>query len=174
MISHGADSKIPSNSSNTTRIRLTRSTARNTLTITATLTTSDVNTTPSPITARSAKDVNLFGIRVHRSSNAIESDISNRDARSGFSSRRSVFVILLDNDAIVRDAGNLVVGVSDILDGTGGVVDGLDAEAVGGVCDGVAGDDDVGDVVVVAAADTADRNAVAAGTSVIGESDAGA
>lgn len=71
-------------------------------------------------------------------------------------------VVLLNEDAVLGDLGEGDVGVGDLVDLAGGVLHGLDADAVGGVGDLGVEELHVVDDVVVAAADTADGETVSA------------
>lgn len=71
-------------------------------------------------------------------------------------------VVLLDKDAVLGDTREGDVRVGDLVDLAGGVLHGLDANAVGGVDDLGVEELYVVDDVVVAATDTADGETVAA------------
>lgn len=135
-----------------------RSHAGNILTIAASLASSNRDTGPSPVRARvrAAENVNRSGIVSNRASDVLDGEVSDRNAVGGLASWAAVLVVLLDDDAVVGDVGEGDAGVGDVLYAAGGVVDGLDADAVLGVGDGAVGDVDVCDVVVVAATDGAD------------------
>lgn len=75
--------------------------------------------------------------------------------------RREDYYTYLDDNAVVGDAGHLDAGIGDVLDGTGGARHGLDADRVCRVNNLRVLDDDVGDIVVIAAADGTDRETMA-------------
>ena len=142
---------------------------RHALAVLASLATADVNTRPGPIGAGSAQDVDTLGIVFDRASDAVQGDLRDRDTIRGGASWAAVLVVLLDLDAVLGDAGQGDVAVGDAGDLARLAGDGLDADAVGGVFDGGGLDVDVGDGVVVAAADGADGEAVAAGAGAASE-----
>lgn len=85
--------------------------------------------------------------------------------------RRSVLVVLLDDDTVLRNARQRDALVSNVGNRTGGVVDSLDAHAVLGVLDLRALNEDGFDRVVGAATYGADGEAMAAGANAACESD---
>ena len=68
------------------------------------LTTSHGNILPSPVRTASltAEDVCVFGGRGYSASNTGDGEISDRDAGGWVTGRTAVFVILLDNNAILQ------------------------------------------------------------------------
>ncbi len=72
-----------------------------------------------------------------------EGEACDRDAAGGCAGGRTVLVILLYDDPVLGDAIEGDVLVCDAGDGASGLVDGLDADAVGGGGDGGRGDHDV-------------------------------
>lgn len=61
----------------------------------------------------------------------VDSQIGDGDTAGGGSGRAAVLVILLNDDTVLGDSGESDVLVGDALDGAGGAVDGLDADACG-------------------------------------------
>ena len=59
----------------------------------------------------------------------VDGQVGNGDTAGGGSGRATVLVILLDDDTVLGNSGESDVLVGDALDGTGGAVDGLDANA---------------------------------------------
>lgn len=144
---------------------LARSAAGDVLARLLVLTTGDINALPGPVSAGAgtAQDVDRLGGALDGAGDLVDGDILNGDAVGGGAGRRTVLVVLLDDDAVLGDVLELDVVVGDVGDGAGLLVDGLDADAVVGVDDVAVGDVHALDDVVVAAADGADRQAVAAG-----------
>lgn len=54
---------------------------------------------------------------------------SDGDATGGSTGRAAVLVVLLNDDAVVRDSGKGDVLVCDVLDGASRAINGLDADA---------------------------------------------
>ena len=77
---------------------------------------------------------------------------------------RAVLIILLYNQAILGDAGQLDVGESHPAHRARGLVHRFDSNAVGGVAHGGLGDSHVLNDIVVATANRADRQAMATRT----------
>lgn len=150
-----------------------RSARGNVLALAAGLTAGDVNAGHGPVRAAAvtAKDVDLNSVRVNRASDVLEGNIGDSNTVGGGTGRVTVLVVLLDDDTVVGDAGELDVGVGDVLDGTSSVVDSLDANTVLGVRDSRVDEGDVLDGVVVAATDGADGQTVTAGAGTAGEVD---
>lgn len=153
---------------------LARSTGRNVLAFIAGLATREVNTGPGPVRARAvtAENVDLGGVILESTGDAVNGDISDGDTGGGGAGGRAVLVVLLDDDTVVGDSGELDVRVGDLADITGLLVDGLDADTVGGVADSGVGDGHVLDGVVITATDRADGETVATGAGTAGERDA--
>lgn len=160
---------LTSNASN-----LARSTGRNVLAVIAGLSTGEVNTGPGPVGARAvtAEDVDLGGIVLKSTGDTVNGDIGDGDTSGGGAGGRAVLVVLLDDDTVLGDTGELDVGVGDLADITGLLVDGLDADTVGRVADGGVGDGHVLDGVVITATDGSDGETVATGAGTAGERDA--
>lgn len=139
----------------------------------ARLATSNRDTLPRPpgTSALSAKNVNIRSGRGNRARHSVDNQAGDWDTSGWCSGRRSVLVILLDDDTVLGDGGQCDVLVGDALDGSRGVVDGLDTHAVLGVLDGGGGDGDGVDDVVVTAADGTDGETVATVAGSAGESD---
>lgn len=134
---------------------------------------SDLHIVPSPVRAatRSAKKIDISSLTIHSTSNALQLHVLNSDTVRGLSRRLTILVILLDNDAIIGDAGHDNVGVCDLRDGTCSTRDGLNSDGVLGVAHGGVFDGDVLDDVVGAVADRADGEAVAANAGAAGKPD---
>lgn len=152
---------------------LARGSIRNTLALAAGFSSSDADARPRPIAAGSigAEDVDLSSIILNRTSNTIDGKTGDGDTVGGLASRRTVLVVLLNDDTVLGDAGEGDVRVSDVGDGAGGIVDGLDAHAVLGVLDGGARDGDVLDIVVATAANRANGETMATAAGSAGERD---
>lgn len=152
---------------------IARSTRRNVLAIAAGLTAGDVNARHGPVRAAAitAKDVDLDSVGVNRASDVLEGDVGDGNTVGGSTSGVTVLVVLLNDDTVVGDTGELDVGVGDVLDSTSSVVDGLDANTVLRVGDSRVDESDVLDGVVVAATDGADGETVTAGAGTAGEVD---
>lgn len=78
---------------------------------------------------------------------------------------------MLDDDTVLVDVGEGDILVHDVGDGTGGALDGLDAYAIVGVLDDRAEDAHGLDDIVVAAANGADGETVAAAAAAAREGD---
>lgn len=156
---------IPSN--------LARSTRRHILALTASLTTSDGISRPGPVRAATAtaKNVDVSSAALDSAGNLLDSQVGNGDTSSGGTGRAAVLVILLDDNTIARDLGQLDVGEGHARDCTSGLVDGLDAHTVGGVGHGRVGDGHVLHSVVGAQANGANGETVTAGAVAAGEYD---
>lgn len=162
--------------------RLARSAVGDAGALGAGLATSDGNRLPGPVGAGtvSAEDVDLGSIVLNGALDAIQSQAGDRDAVGGVASGRAVLVVLLDDDAVLGDAGEgayrmsvsvclecedgecLHVAVGNVGNLARSVVDGLDADAVLRVGDGRGGDGDVLHGVVGPATDTADGETMTA------------
>ena len=127
------------------------------------LATSDRNTRDSPAGAGCTQDVVRHGARLDGAGDALECETCDRDAAGGCAGGRSVLVVLLDDNSVLRDVRHGDAAVGHVLDRAGCAGDGLDADGLVGVGDDVVGDVDVGDSVVVTAADGSDGDAVSAG-----------
>lgn len=152
---------------------LARSTRGNILALGACLAASDVHSLPGPVTtaALPAENVHFDSVGLDSTSDTVNGQVGDRNASGRGTGRAAVLVVLLDDDPVISDTGQLDVGVGDLADGAGGVVHGLDADAVSRVGHGGVGDGDVLDGVIVATADGADRETVAAGAGAAGEFD---
>ena len=117
----------------------------------ALLSTRDANTSPGPVRAASAatKDVNLRSTTRHATCNTADGEAGNGHSSRGLAGGASVLIVLLDDDAVLCDVGQLDVLVCHALDRARCPGDGLDANAVIRIGDGGGLDDDVGNVVVV-------------------------
>lgn len=127
--------------------------------------TGQVNAGPGPVgaAALAAENVDGGGVGVDGAGDAVHGQALDGDVVGGLAGGPAVLVVLLDDDALLVDVGELDVRVGDVGHVAGLVDDGLDADAVVRVGDGRVGDGHVGDGVVVAAADGADGDTVAAG-----------
>ena len=152
---------------------LARSTRRNVLALRALLSAGNINPRPSPVLAapRPAEDVDTGGTAIHRAGNLLEGDIFDLDAVGRGTCWATILIVLLNNEAVLCDPREFDVLEGNIGDGAGSLVDSLDADAVLGVDDLAVGDGDALDGVVAAAADGANRQAMAAGTVSVGEGD---
>lgn len=154
-------------------MRLAGSRARDVLALVALLATAYRDTRPLPVGAGTlgAENVDGNGLGGNRTLDVRDSKTSDRDAVSRLASRRAVFVVLLDDDALLGDVLESDALVLDVLDTAGLAGNSLDADAVVGVDDLGVGDGHAVDDVVVAAADGADGQAMAAGAVAAGEGD---
>ena len=134
---------------------------------------SNLHIVPSPVRAatRSTKKIDISSLTVHSTSHALQLDIRNSDTVRGLTRRLAILVILLDNDAVIGDAGHNNVRVRDLRHGTSGTRDGLNSDGVLGIAHGGVLDSDVLDNVVGAAADRTDGETVAANAGAAGEPD---
>ena len=162
---HDDHCSIPSN--------LARSTRRHILALAASLTTSDRVSRPGPARAATAtaKNIDVSSTALNGTGNLLDSQAGNGDTSSGGTGRAAVLVILLDDNTIAGDLGQLDVGEGHARDSTSGFVDGLDPHAVGGVGYGRVGDGHVLHDVVGAQANGANGETVAAGAVAAGEYD---
>ena len=152
---------------------LARSAGRHTRALAALLTTSDGVSRPGPVLAATvtAENVDVSSAALNGTGNLLNLEAGNGDTGGGLAGRAAVLVILLDDDTVLGDVGKLDVGESDVGDGTGGLVDGLDADTVVGVDDARVGDGDILHDVVVAQTNGTDGDTVATGAGATGESD---
>ena len=157
----------------TCRLLAARGTGGNVLALAAGLTAGDVNAGHGPVSAAAvtAEDVDLNSVGVNRASDFLELNIGDGDTVGGGTGGVTVLVVLLNDDTVVGDTGDLDVGEGDVLNGTGGVVDGLDTDTVLGVRDSRIDEGNVLDSVVVTATDRADGQTVTAGAGTAGEVD---
>jgi len=88
------------------------------LTIIAGLAASQADITPGPIAAAvlGAQNVDLLGVIFKRTSDAVHSQIGDRDTVSRGTSRRTVLIVLLDNNAVVGDTGEGDIGKGHLAD----------------------------------------------------------
>lgn len=137
------------------------------------LTTRDGVSRPGPVLAATLAAENVDGnsAALDRAGNLLDSEASNGDTGGGLAGRATVLIILLDDDTVLGDVGQLDVGESDAGDSTGGLVDGLDTDTVVRVENGGVGDGDVLHDVVVAQANGTDGDTVAAGAGAADEVD---
>jgi hypothetical protein len=154
---------IPSN--------LARSDRRHVLALAASLTARDIVSRPGPVRAATVAAENEDGssLALNTAGNLLDSQTGNGDTGGGSSGRATVLVILLDDDTVLGDVGQLDVGEGHVRDVTGGLVDGLNADAVVRVGHGGVGDGHVLHDVVVAQANGSDGETVAAGAVAAGE-----
>ena len=152
---------------------LARSDRRHILALAASLTTRDTVSRPGPVRAATvtAKNEDGGSAALDTAGNLLDSQAGNGDTGGGGSSRAAVLVVLLDDDTVLGDVGQLDVGEGHVRDGTGGLVDGLNANAVVGVGHGRVGDGHVLHDVVVAQANGSNGETVAARAGAAGEDD---
>lgn len=112
---------------------LARSAGRHTRALAALLTTSEGVSSPGPVLAAAvtAEDVDVSTAALNGTGNLLNLEAGNGDTGGGLAGRAAVLVILLNDDTVLGDSGESDVLVGDALDGTGGAVDGLDADACG-------------------------------------------
>lgn len=105
---------------------------------------------------------------------AVDGDVGDGQVAGGVAVQVAAVVVLLDQDAVLVDAleGDVLVG--DVADLAGGVLLGLDADAVVRVLDRALREGHARDGVVLAASDRADAETVAAGAETRVELDVGA
>jgi hypothetical protein len=94
-----------------------------------------------------------------------------RNAVGRSAGRRTILVVLLDDDAVLSNARESVAAVGDARDGASGSRYSLDADTVVAVDDLVVEEVDVADSVVGAAANGTDRETVTASARAAGEGD---
>ena len=82
---------------------------------------------PNPITTVRTENINILCTTRNRSLDILHRQVSDGYSRGGLTSRRPVLVVLLDHDAVFRNAGKGDRAVFDIRDTTCGTGDGLDA-----------------------------------------------
>lgn len=152
---------------------LARQTRRHILTLAARITTSDRHTRPSPVRAATitAENIDPSCIALNGTSNVFHSQVSDWHTGRRVASGATVLVVLLEDDAIVGDAGENDVGKAHTRDRAGRAGDGLDANTVCRVRHRRVRDSHVLDGVVVAAAHGADRQTVTAGAGTASEDD---
>jgi hypothetical protein len=127
------------------------------------LTSSDGDAGERPVGARAgaAEDVVVLGAARRRAGDLVQLEVRDRDASGRLAGGRAVLVVLLDDDAVLGDAGERDAGVGDVGDGARRAVHGLDPYAVLRVDHLRVCERHVLDRVVVAAAHGADGEAVA-------------
>ena len=158
----------------TTDLRpLARCTRRHIATLLASLASSNTNPRPSPVRAATltTQNVDISRAALNSTSHFLHGEISDRDPGSGSSSRATILIVLLDNNALLRNRRQLDIGEGDLLDGARRAGNGLDPDSVVRVRHLGVGDGDVLNVVVVAPADGSDAQAVAARAGATGEED---
>lgn len=152
---------------------LARGTRGNSLALGRGLSTSDLVVGPGPVLAVGAKDVDISSAGLDSSGDLVDGDVGDGDTSSGGSSRRTVLVILLNDDTVLGDVGESDGVVLDIGNGTGSARNGLDADTVVGVGDGRVEDADSLDGVVRASTNGSNGETVAATAVAAGEGDVG-
>lgn len=132
------------------RGNLAASTARHVLALAASISTLNTNTAPVPAraSARSTQNIHISRAARNGTLDVVQSEAGNGDTVGGGTSRAAILVILLNDDAVLGDAGKSDVLVGDALDAAGLAVDGLDANAVLRVADAAVFDVDGVDGVV--------------------------
>jgi len=148
---------------------------RNVLACWRSLSSSDGNTGPSPIRARSwsTKNIDIGCWGRNGTSNTGEGQIGNWDTSGWGTGWGTVLIILLDDNSVAGYAGEGDVFVGYSCDSTSSPWNGLDADTVGGISDTGGGDYNIGDVIVSSAANTANWETVASGAGALGEGDWG-
>lgn len=147
---------------------LARDAIRSILAVAVRLASGDRDIIPGPVgaSARAADDDNVVAGAGHGAGagDVAEGKVGDWDAAGGLAAVEvAAVVVLLDEDAVLRDARQRDVLVRDAGDGARLVLDGLDADAVDRIGDGGAREGHRVDGVVTAAADGADGETVAAG-----------
>lgn len=152
---------------------LARSAGRHTSALAALLTTSEGVSSPGPVLAAAvtAENVDVSTAALNGTGNLLNLEAGNGDTGGGLAGRAAVLVILLDDDTVLGDVGQLDVGERDVGDSTGSLVDGLDADTVVRVDDVGVRDGDILHDVVVAQTNGTDGDTVAAGAGTTGEGD---
>ena len=84
---------------------------------------------PATTSATTTKDVHIVRTRSHGTRDVLDQKIHNGNTACRVPSGTSVFVILLDDDAVIGYIGDLDVFVGDTFYANGGTVDGFDADA---------------------------------------------
>lgn len=130
----------------------------------ARLSPSDLVARPSPVRAGalSAQDINISCARRDRTSDLLDHEIGDRDARGRLPGRAAVLVVLLNDDAVLGDPAERDVRVRDVGDRARRAVHRLDAHAVLRVADLRVRDHHALHRVVVAPAHRPDAEAVPA------------
>jgi hypothetical protein len=82
------------------------------------LTTGDVDILPGPVSARAiaAENVDVISIAFHGARDAIHGEVRDGDTIGRGAGRRAVLVVLLNDDAVLRDTRDRDVLVGDISD----------------------------------------------------------
>jgi hypothetical protein len=159
-------------------IRLARSTgsAGNVRALGAVDTAGDLDLGPVPLGARAlaAKNVGLDTLGSHGTGDTRDIDVGDGNTSGGLAGGRAVLVVLLDDNAVLADVLHRDTRVGDVVDGTGGTRDGLDADTVVRLNDLGVLDKDTVDDVAGTAADRADADTVTARAEVLDELDVGA
>ena len=147
------------------RKHLARSNARNVLAAVVLLTTRDLNVVPSPAGAStlSTNDGSVLALGVNSvlSLDVLESEVGDGETAGGVAVEVTAVVVLLDENTVLLDVGEGDVGVGNLVDLAGLVLESLDADTVGGVGDLGVEELDVVNDVVVTATDGADGETVA-------------
>jgi hypothetical protein len=107
---------------------LAASTGRNALALGRLLSTGNRDARPGEVGAGSAKDVDIGTAGGDCSLDVLQGDILDGDTGGGGSGGRTVLVVLLDDNTVLADVLESNARVRDVGDGTGGAVDGLDAD----------------------------------------------
>jgi len=143
---------------------LARSHAGNVLAAIVLLTTGNLNVGPSPASASTLSTNNssvlALGVNSVLALDVLEGEVGDGKTAGGATVEVTAVVVLLDEDTVLLDLGEGDVGVGDLVDLAGLVLEGLDAETVGGVGDLGVEELDVVNDVIVAATDRADRETV--------------
>lgn len=136
-------------------------------------TASDAVVGPGPVLAVGAKDVDVGAARLDGADNLVDGEVGDGDASGGSASGAAILVVLLNDDSVLGNVGQRDVVVLDVGDGASSARNGLDAHAVVRVGDLGVEDANRLDDVVGAAADGANRDAVAAAAVTASKGDVG-
>lgn len=145
-------------------MRLAGCARRNILAIVAGRAAGQTNIAPSPVATAvfGAQDVNLHRIVLERAGDTIHGKTSDWHTIRCGTRGRAILVVLLDHDAVIGNTRKSDVRKGHIANRTGSIIYRLDTDSVGRVAHGRVGDSHVLHGVVIAIADGADREAVAA------------
>lgn len=152
---------------------LARGSVWDTLAVVRVRSTSDVNSSPGPVAAASAENVDVDTVAGDGTGNTVDGEVGDGDTVSWGTGWGSVLVILLDDNTVVGDVAESDVLVGDTGDGSSGIGDSLDTDTVLRVADSAVGDGNSVNVVVVTASNGSDGETVSSRAGSAGERDAG-